>query len=119
VFDPKTALTMPLNLVADQLGDDLVLTLHGELDLSGRNAFEQLLDDAAGRGIQNLFIDLRELTFIDSTGISLLLKAMKVGEEQGFSVAFIAGDGQVHELLEETGVLDQLRLVDVNSLPRL
>jgi anti-anti-sigma factor len=115
MFDPST-LSMPLSASADHRGDAMVLVLDGELDLSARPAFEELLDEAIESDVERVYIDLRGLDFIDSTGIELLLKALLTAEEQGFAIAYVPGDGYVWSLLESTGVADRIPTVDEQVL---
>lgn len=58
-------------------GETATLALAGELDLSGVDAARERLGEAMETGPARVVIDLSELTFIDSTGISLLLSAVK------------------------------------------
>src|SRR3954463_10624643 len=53
----------------------VILALHGELDMVSVDAVQAALDELNGTGWTSLVLDLRELTFIDSTGLSLLLAA--------------------------------------------
>jgi len=59
-----------------------------------------------------LIIDLRALDFMDSTGLSVLVRAHQRTEEQGRQLAMVKGPQQVQRLLSLTGVADRLTLVD-------
>ncbi len=61
---------------------------------------------------QMLIIDLRELDFMDSTGLSVLVRAHQRIEEQGRQLAMVKGPQQVQRLLSLTGVADRLTVVD-------
>jgi anti-sigma B factor antagonist len=118
MVDPRTLLMpMPLSASARHRGDAVVLVLEGELDLSARVAFEQLLDEAVESDAEQVYVDLRGLQFIDSTGIGLLLHAMKTAAEQGFTIGFVPGDGYVWSLLQTTGVANRIPLADGRALP--
>jgi anti-sigma B factor antagonist len=115
MFDPRT-LSIPLCASASHRGDAVVLILDGELDLSARVAFEELLDEAVESDAEHVFVDLRGLQFIDSTGIALLLHAMKIADEQGFAIRFVPGDGHVWSVLKTTGVADRIPIADEQEL---
>ena len=53
-------------------------------------------------------LDLRRLTFIDSTGMRLVLTWHARARRDGISFAVIPGPGVVQRLFEVAGVLDQL-----------
>ena len=57
-------------------------------------------------------MDLRELEFLDSTGLSVLVKANRRAVEAGQRFALVRGGPQVQRLLELTGVADRLTVVD-------
>ena len=83
-----------------------MLALFGELDLASSPALEGELARAAGR--QLVIVDLRELEFIDSTGLRVLIGANNQAKEDGRRFALVRGLGQVQRLLGLTGLADQL-----------
>lgn len=91
-----------------------MLTLRGELDLVSSHALEARLHGLDDRAL--VVIDLRELEFIDSTGLGVLVKTHQRFREDGRELVLVAGDGQVSRLLSLTGLADQLKLAsDVNE----
>ena len=54
--------------------DGLVIALGGELDLASLPAVAAPLDDAFGRPEQPVVLDLADLTFLDSSGVALLVR---------------------------------------------
>ena len=84
-------------------GDDVVVTLTGELDLSSRDelgtAAIDLLDDA-----KNVVIDLSGATFLDSAAMSTLVKVRLEADRRGAEVRLRGATGSVAEALEITGL---------------
>jgi anti-sigma B factor antagonist len=93
-------------------GQATLITVSGELDLASSPALQEELDRVAGSDTALLIIDLRELDFMDSTGLSVLVRAHQRAEEQGRRLAMVKGPQQVQRLLSLTGVADRLTLVD-------
>ena len=93
-------------------GRATVIAVSGELDLASSPALQEELDRVAASDSQLLIIDLRELDFMDSTGLSVLVRAHQRAEEQGRQLAMVKGPQQVQRLLSLTGVGDRLTLVD-------
>src|SRR5690348_16947787 len=60
-----------------------VLTVMGELDLASAPALEDELEKAMNCGTECVVVDLRALEFIDSTGLSVLVRAHQRAEERG------------------------------------
>jgi anti-sigma B factor antagonist len=88
-----------------------VIAVSGELDLASSPALQEELDRIASDSTL-LVIDLRELEFMDSTGLSVLVRAHQRAEEQGRRLAMVKGPQQVQRLLSLTGVSDRLTVVD-------
>jgi anti-anti-sigma factor len=86
-----------------------VLTLFGELDLASSPALEEELDRRVGT--EAIVVDLRELEFIDSTGLSVLVRSHQRAIDTGLTFGIVsARDGQVQRLLDLTGLLERLRV---------
>jgi anti-sigma B factor antagonist len=89
-----------------------VISVSGELDLASSPALQQELDRTFDSELELLIIDLRELEFMDSTGLSVLVKAHQRAEESGLRFALVRGPQQVERLLTMTGVAERLTIVD-------
>ena len=57
-------------------------------------------------------LDLRELTFMDSTGLRALAQTNARADEAGFALSIIRGPRQIERVLEISGLADLLPLVD-------
>jgi anti-sigma B factor antagonist len=84
----------------------VIVALHGELDMVSVDAVQAALDELHGTGWTSLVLDLRELTFIDSTGLSLLLAAEREAQRVGAQFAIVDGSPAVARLLEIVGLRD-------------
>ncbi|MBV9803999.1 MAG: STAS domain-containing protein [Solirubrobacterales bacterium] len=93
-------------------GRAAVIAVSGELDLASSPALQEELDRVAASDSELLIIDLRELDFMDSTGLSVLVRAHQRIEELGRRLAMVRGPQQVQRLLRLTGVADRITLVD-------
>ena len=65
--DPPTA-----GVLVRATGDEVVVSIAGELDLASAPTVLRCLESVASRPIQELTIDLAELTFLDSSGLNAL-----------------------------------------------
>ncbi len=88
------------------------IALSGELDLAGARQLEMRLDEAERESPQRLVIDLCDLSFIDSTGLRLLLQADARARERGCELVLRRGEATVQRVFEVTGALDVLRFED-------
>jgi anti-sigma B factor antagonist len=93
-------------------GAAAVVAVSGELDLASGPELEAELDQLSGPDIQLVVIDLRNLDFMDSTGLSILVRAHQRLAGEGAEMGLVRGSQQVQRLLDLTGVAERLRLVD-------
>jgi anti-anti-sigma factor len=81
-------------------GHTLVLT--GELDMDSANGLEEAVRDVCASGT-GLVIDLRKVTFMDSTGLRVLVVAGTLCEETGHELRIIPGE-DIQRILEISGL---------------
>lgn len=90
-----------------------VIAVSGELDLASSPALEEELERVSGaQELDLVIVDLRELEFMDSTGLSVLIRAQQRTEEQGRRFGLVKGSQQVERLLSLTGVAARLTVVE-------
>jgi anti-sigma B factor antagonist len=90
----------------------VVIGVRGELDLASSPALEQELERGAAAQADVVIVDLRDLEFMDSTGLSVLVRAHQRATEHGQRFGVVKGPQQVQRLLSLTGVADRLTLAD-------
>src|SRR5438067_1991835 len=89
-----------------------VLVVRGELDLATSPVLADALEQAAQSDAELVIVDLRELAFMDSSGLSVVVNAHRRAEETGRRFALVKGTQQVQQLLNLTSVADLLTIVD-------
>jgi anti-anti-sigma factor len=94
-------------------GDTHVISLCGELDLANAGTAETALETSLADNVTQVVIDMRELEFIDSTGIALLVAALGNNHSDEEKVRFIPSAAPaVTRVLELTGLSERLPLAD-------
>ena len=89
-----------------------MLTVSGELDLATSPVLDAELERASASGAERVVLDLRGVSFMDSTGLSVLVHAQRRADESRQQLVVINGSDQVLRLLTLTGVADRLTLID-------
>jgi anti-sigma B factor antagonist len=79
------------------------LRLEGELDIGTVEALRPALDQAATAG-GPLVIDLRELTFMDSTALHAWVKAAELLAQHGWCIYLHVSGGIVERVMELAGM---------------
>ncbi|MEA2219579.1 MAG: anti-sigma factor antagonist [Solirubrobacteraceae bacterium] len=89
-------------------GDVVRIALAGELDMATTAEVEPLLRDAPA---ERRVLDLSELTFMDSSGLRLILSAHAASRREGWSLTIVPGPPAVQRVFAICGVEDELRFV--------
>jgi anti-anti-sigma factor len=94
----------------ERSGDTRVIALRGELDLANAATAESALRDSLASGVE-VVVDMRELEFIDSTGIAMLVSALD--GDGAPRLRFVPSPSPaVTRVLELTGLAERLPLAD-------
>jgi anti-sigma B factor antagonist len=89
------------------------IAVAGELDMANKDAFSDALATAQADGHAKLVIDLRKLSFMDSSGLRLLLDAWNESSMNDRELEIVvAKDGLVRRVLEISGCDAMLPVVD-------
>lgn len=92
------------------------IVLAGEADLLGTPKIEAALKDACAGEPGLVVIDLRNLTFIDSSGLHVLVTGHEQCVEQGHKLRVIPGPANVQRLFEITGMDEILPFANAADL---
>ncbi len=99
------------DLVVEDRGDPqaAVISVCGEVDLATAPALRETLLPAIEQRTGRVVVDLSEVSFMDSTGVHVLVEAHHRLTPQSRRLAIMCREhGQVHRLLLLTGLLDLL-----------
>lgn len=81
-----------------------VVCLKGELDLSGSPQLEAALLEAEQSHAKEIVVDLDELTFVDSSGLAVLVDAARRSATNGDQLRITAARDHVARVLRLTGL---------------
>ena len=97
-----------LNIKKTQDGTELTLALEGRLDTTTAPDLEKEVKEGLS-GVERLVFELKELEYISSAGLRVLLTAQKTMNKQGSMVVKGAND-TIKEIFEVTGFVDILNI---------
>jgi anti-sigma B factor antagonist len=100
-------MSLPFTVEIEQLDADIkCFNLRGELDHATAPQLRGSLDEAIDQGGRSFLIDLSDCSFIDSTGLSVIVHARsRVLDEDGTGrFEICCPDSQIRRLLEITGI---------------
>jgi anti-sigma B factor antagonist len=112
------SLSLPLLAVSAVPDRDRVRVLvAGELDLATVGDVRDQIAELLDVGWRDVLIDLREVTFIDTSGVHVLLDADQRARAEGVRLAVVVEPGPVRELLRITAT-DQILTLAPDADPQ-
>lgn len=86
-------------------GSDMVrVSPCGELDMDTAALVRERVGDLTAGGLGRLLLDLRQLTFMDSSGLRLVLELQRAAAADGWELAVAPGPAQVQRVFDVTGM---------------
>ncbi|HEX5852561.1 MAG TPA: STAS domain-containing protein [Solirubrobacteraceae bacterium] len=105
---------LTIDVTSAPQGHTIVLT--GEADLLGAPKIEAALKDASADAPGLIVIDLRPLTFIDSSGLQALLTGHELCRARGHELRIVPGPENVQRLFALAGMNEALPFTDAVDL---
>lgn len=91
----------------------------GELDLANAATLQAQLDELRNAGFEHVVLDLRALTFMDSSAVRLILREDRLARSAGRQFSLIKGIPAVQRVLDVCGLSDSLDFGDPAPAPSL
>ena len=89
----------------------LIVRLEGEVDLLVADAVRKKLDEAMEQsGVTNLILNLARVTFIDSSGLGVILGRYKRISQLGGKMSAVQLQPQVEKIFELSGLLRIIKI---------
>lgn len=91
--------------VRPQDGNATIVDLAGEIDVYTSPKVKDALGELIDAGRYHLVIDLEKVRYIDSTGLGVLIGALKRVREHGGSIGIVCTNPQIKKIFEITGLV--------------
>ena len=95
---------MLLRLLVETSDGHVLIRASGELDVSNSASLTQAGEDAMADGYGTVLLDFSGITFMDSTGIGVLVIALRRTRASDGSFAIAGAQGRTHRTLSLTGL---------------
>jgi anti-anti-sigma factor len=99
---PQTDLQFRLDIEPER--DAVRVCPHGEIDFATTGVIREKFEEMSELGFTRVALDLRGVTFLDSTGVRLALELWESSRTAAWEFAVIDGPAQVRRVFELTGV---------------
>jgi anti-anti-sigma factor len=108
-----------LSIRAEHQTGAFVISIEGELDLGGCPDLDLALQAAEQTDAGRVILDIEDLTFIDSAGLSALFEVSRRSATNGNRLQLTRGKGQVADLFRLTALDATLPLTDAALCPAI
>ena len=105
----------PFAITDADVGGAPGVAVSGEVDIAAVQVLSDALDDAIRDSVGAFVIDLCEVEFLDSSGLSVLLRARALLGQDERALAVVCPPGPVRRLFDVVGVADLLVLYDTRE----
>jgi anti-anti-sigma factor len=92
--------------------------LRGEIDIAAAPKLRADLDAEVAPGGADLVVDCSELTFIDSSGLSVLLAVLRELQESGHALRLARTSNAIARVIQVAGLTETLGLDDPSGSSR-
>jgi len=79
--------------------------VHGEIDVYTSSKVKEKIGELIEKGIYILIINLEEVRYIDSTGLGVLIGALKKVKEHDGNIGLICTNPQIRKIFNITGLV--------------
>lgn len=97
-------LHMELDISTERAGAKCTIALGGEVDVYTSPKLKQELADAVDSGCVHIVVDLENLSFIDSSGLGVLVSALRRVKEQGGTLRLVCTKDGTLKIFRITGL---------------
>lgn len=101
-----------LNVDVESANGRARIAVSGELDISSAGRLEEELASAQAQSPELLILDLRELEFMDSTGLRLIVRADEAAKAGGTRFVIVRGPDPVQRVFQLVGLDSRLDMAD-------
>jgi anti-sigma B factor antagonist len=92
-----------MNVIEEKQGPTATFKIQGRLDSNTSQGFEKQLFESISNGSRNVVIDFKDLDYISSAGLRVILKATKTLKRENGKVMLCCMQDYVKEVFEIAG----------------
>lgn len=107
----------PFDMDSERDADSARLTVAGELDIATVPQLQEAIDSMLSDGVSDLLLDLRQLAFIDSSGLRMLILLSSRADGEGWTLRLLRPADRSLSVFEITGADENLPFVEESSAP--
>ena len=95
---------MDLSVSSSEQGGVTIVHVAGEIDVYTAPLLREVLDKQIAEGRTDLVVDLEKVTFMDSTGLGVLVGRLKLVRGQNGSLRIVSAEERILKVFSITGL---------------
>ncbi|MEO1401614.1 MAG: STAS domain-containing protein [Cyanobacteria bacterium J06635_1] len=88
----------------DRENNSIIIQPEGSVDINSSDALRREILDGVNQGSQTILIDCQDITFMDSSGLSAMVMALKLARDANIRLALCSVSEQASLLFRLTGM---------------
>jgi len=100
----RERVTVDLSVSSSEQGAVTIVHVAGEIDVYTAPLLREVLDKQVAAGRTNLVVDLENVTFMDSTGLGVLVGRLKLVRGQNGSLRIVSAQDRILKVFKITGL---------------
>jgi len=96
---------LDIKVVSKEVKNAYVIDVQGEIDVYTSPRVKETINELIEKEHYNLIINLEEVRYIDSTGLGVLIGALKKVREHNGSINLICTNPQIKKIFNITGLV--------------
>ncbi len=92
------------------------INIEGEIDVYTSPKVKEALNDLIQKGNNNIIVNLEGVSYIDSTGLGVLIGALKRVKENNGDIKLVCTNLQIKKIFDITGLVKIFDLYDSEEL---
>ena len=101
-----------MDIAVEERENTVILTVTGNITMQTSPNLHKALTRALGNGAKSVLVDLAKVKYTDSSGVGVLVSAMKIAREKHASLALVNLAERVTAVFELTGLLALFKVFD-------
>ncbi len=95
---------MELDIKTERADGSCVITVAGEVDVYTSPTLKREIARVMDDGCENVIVDLEKIGFIDSSGLGVLVSALRAMKEQGGTMRLVCSADSILKIFRITGL---------------
>lgn len=115
----RSVVPPPFRIVVRTERDVVRICPSGDIDMDTVGQIRDEIETSTATGARRVVLDLRDVTFLGSMGLCLVLEADAASREDGWEFALIGGPARMQRIFDLTGARARLPFLEASQLSAL